>query len=320
MTKDGLIQLQNSIRDRSIMSSSGSNPTGYRLYFYVKSRELLELYNVYGSTLSVVYEDEFDGINEVREVALTPEGVLSFTYVNTVGFSYDTPSFGFTSATKLAEVVKEFDNYVDGEVGSLLTKDNIDELIVVGCIGDAGVHGPETDFCFIDVSYNPIDGYKNLTYFERYIEDYDTRIEFTEGYDISLITFNEDFLDEDNEEGILTLKIIMESEIIDSWITDVPRLIKVDTKGLSADLVLSFGEDLNDNKLVVAENSIPSNSRLNSVYIDVNVELEPGFIQTEGNQKLIFYVVKENTSAIDFLKNLGYEVKQIESEDIPDYE
>jgi hypothetical protein len=308
MKRETVIQMQERVR---------AEVYGNDIYYYIDSEALKALYLEFGSEIENVFEDEYDEINEVYDINLTAEGVLTFIQHNQVGYSYDTPSFGYSETTTLEDLIKDLDNYVAGNLSKVLHQDNINELIIVGSIGDEGSFGDDMDVALFDFYYSKETGFQNQTQFIRYLQYDDTRIEFNSKYDISLLTYSEEF---DDEEGTLTFQGIELLEILDSWVVNPQKIQKIDTLDLDSTLILSFGEMFDSYGFHIAANAIPSNSNIREIYVDSNIFFEDDFIEPEGNENTIFYIVNSNTISINKIKQLGYKVTPINKDDFPTYE
>lgn len=308
MDRNEVLRMQERVRDERF---------GLDIYYYINSPALKDLYIEYGGDLENVFEDEYDGINEIYDIELTEDGVLTFIHHNQVGFSYDTPSFGYTEKTTLEYLIEDLDNYVGGNLSKILSRDNITELIIAGCIGDKGNFTDDIDVALIDSYYSKETGFQNLTKFIRYLQYDDTRVEFNSDYEISLLTYSEEF---DEEEGILSLQGIELVEVIDSWVQDNQRILQIDTLEIKSTVIISFGEMFEESLFYLASKSIPANSNIVKLYIDANIHVEDDFIEAVGNQNTVFYIVDSNTQAISKIQHLGLEIIVISKNEFPTYE
>jgi len=290
---------------------------GMDIHYYIDSDVLKDLYLEYGGELENVFEDEYDEINEVYDIKLSPEGVLTFIQHNQVGYSYDTPSFGYSETTSLEDLIKDLDNYVSGNLSKILTQDNINELIIVGSIGDEGSFADDMDVALFDFYYSKETGFQNQTKFIRYVQYDDTRIEFNSTYDISLLTYSDEF---DDEEGTLTFQGIELVEILDSWVVNPQKIQKIETLEVESTVILSFGKMFDSFSFHIATNAISSNSNIREIYVDSNIDFEDDFIEPEGNENIVFYIVNSNVNAIKKIQNSGFEVIPIIKDDFPTYE
>lgn len=290
---------------------------GLDIYYYIESPVLKEVYLECAGALENVFEDEYDGINEVYDINLTEDGVLTFIQHNQVGFSYDTPAFGYTEKTTLEYLIEDLDNYVGGNLSKILSRDNISELIIAGCIGDKGNFADDIDVALIDFYYSKETGFQNLTKFIRYLQYDDTRVEFNSDYEISSLTYSDEF---DGEEGILTLQGIELVEVIESWVQDNQRILQIDTLEIKSTVIISFGELFEESLFYLASKSIPANSKIEKIYIDANIQLEDDFIEFEGNQNTVFYIVESNARAISKVQQIGMEIIVISKDEFPTYE
>jgi hypothetical protein len=290
-----------------------SGKSGVEINYYIDSPELKKIYDETGGELEVVYED---WANNVYNVSLKPEGILTFTTYIISGYSYDTPSFGYDENTTLGGIISELDNYFAGEIATLISEDNINELIVVGSIGDSGMFADDADFLFVDIQYTRENGFVNKTYFQRYLQYDDTRVEFDYLNDIKLLTYSTKFT---GNQGLLTLRGIELIEVFSTWLKWWIEILQIETKGIPSTVVLSFGVTFAGETFNLGPNSIQANSSITEIYIDSNIELSNNFIDLEGNSKIKFFVVESNKQAIELLKSIGYSIELIITDQIPKY-
>jgi hypothetical protein len=287
--------------------------SGVEINYYIDSPELKKIYNDSAGELEVIFEDQ---INEVYNVSISPDGILIFTVYIVSGYSYDTPSFGYDGDTTLKGIISELDNYFGEEISSVLSGDSINELIVVGSIGDSGMFADDADFLFVDIHYTRENGFVNNTYFQRYLQYDDTRIEFDYLNDIKLLTYSTKFT---GNQGFLTLRGIELIEVFSTWLKWGIEILQIDTKGIPSTVVLSFGVTFTGETFNLGPNSIQANSAITEIYIDSNIELSNNFIDLEGNSKIKFFVVESNNQVIELLKSIGYSIELIITDQIPKY-
>lgn len=287
----------------------------YNSYYFIDSPDLADLYEELEGRLELELIDDSDD-NSIEDFIFTADGKLSFTYFAMNGYSYDTPSFGYHSETTVEDVLNSLNMFFSIKISDRLSKNRLEELIVVGCIGDHGVYEVE-DMVFIDMHYLKNRNFVNWTYFQRNIQFDDTKIEFDKDYNISEVTYNDEFV---GSKGLLSLQGISHSEVVESWIEDDQKIQSVETNGIETMLILSVGEEYEDFNFVISKGAIKDNSNLREIYVDHNFSLEDEFINPLTNKGTKFYVVETNQNAIKSIKKTDLEYETIASEDIGEYE
>lgn len=287
----------------------------YNAYYFIDSPDLADLYEELEGRLELELIDDSDD-NSIEDFIFTADGKLSFTYFAMNGYSYDTPSFGYHSETTVEDVLNSLNMFFSIKISDRLSKNRLEELIVIGCIGDQGVYEVE-DMVFIDMHYLKNRNFVNWTYFQRNIQFDDTKIEFDKDYNISEVTYNDEFV---GSKGLLSLQGISHSEVVESWIEDDQKIQSVETNGIETMLILSIGEEYEDFNFVISKGAIKDNSNLREIYVDHNFSLEDEFINPLTNIGTKFYVVETNQNAIESIKKTDLEYETIASEDIGEYE
>lgn len=289
---------------------------GNRIYFYLKSDQLLDLYR---------YRNLWDNIKlfrpAVKNFQFVDDKAIYFELDN-LDYDYRTPDNPLHNSSSTIDILNSLNLLFQTEFFSRLNPDQIKELEIIGTIGGHGLleYDNDADICYLILRAGWY-GYSNeRLYFEN--ESFFLRFILNDGIKYQ---FNEESLylavSIPNTKSLPKKPLVISFNFLNQedlgFFPIKPIIYSLDLKNRATTLVLSFGSNSHgQTKIIIDSSVINDNPKIKEIYFDSECELVESSHRILSDLPTKMFVVQENQKLIELFIKLDIKHIIISKEDL----